>query len=348
MSTPIFNREYQHPSDGWYQIEAKAEHPNAAAGVVQVIDDKSIQSMVNRFNADAAAGKLRHGNEMLIDHEHFSDQPDKETRAYGWLQELQARPDGVYGRIHWTNTGRAAVDGGDYRFFSTEYSPSGCEAVGSGGNRIRPLRLDGLTLTNMNNNRGQKPITNRDAARQRDVEDAKENGEAQKKAAWLFNRLVSLEQSVNKCPASTAWSIVRNREPALYTLASGKWPAETILGVNTALKARLKFYNRAPTGNGTDWQAANARSSEVLDCLKQFMELDPIVAANSGIPHNTGLSLKRRNASSQTVWHTFIAQIRKLVRGGMSTDQAFQKLKAEQPDFWEMAMLSYEPVGEAA
>jgi hypothetical protein len=28
--------------------------------------------------------------------------------------------------------------------------------------RVRPLRLDGLTLTNMNNNRGQKPITNRD------------------------------------------------------------------------------------------------------------------------------------------------------------------------------------------
>jgi hypothetical protein len=27
---------------------------------------------------------------------------------------------------------------------------------------VRPLRLDGLTLTNMNNNKGQKPITNRD------------------------------------------------------------------------------------------------------------------------------------------------------------------------------------------
>jgi hypothetical protein len=28
--------------------------------------------------------------------------------------------------------------------------------------KVRPLRLDGLSLTNMNNNRGQKPITNRD------------------------------------------------------------------------------------------------------------------------------------------------------------------------------------------
>jgi Mu-like prophage I protein len=168
MNPPILNRNFQHPADGWYQIEAKGEHPNRAAGIVQVIDDEATQSIVNRFNDDAAAGKLRHGNEMLIDHEHFSDQPDQETRAYGWLQQLQNRADGIYGQIRWTRTGQDAVDGGDYRFFSTEYEPSDLQPVKSEiGNRkseiqkARPLRLAGLTLTNMNNNRGQKPITNR-------------------------------------------------------------------------------------------------------------------------------------------------------------------------------------------
>src|SRR6185503_6907603 len=165
--------------------------PNRAAGVVQVIDEEAMKSIVERFNQDAAEGKLRHGSEMLIDHEHFSDQPDKETRAYGWLVELQAREDGIYGRVRWSKTGKEAVDGGDYRFFSTEYAPTDCvecqvasgegqtgaaqgEANGETGQnaslatrhstltRVRPLRLDGLTLTNMNNNRGQKPITNRD------------------------------------------------------------------------------------------------------------------------------------------------------------------------------------------
>jgi phage I-like protein len=113
---------------------------------------------------------------MLIDHEHFREQPDKETRAYGWLLQLQDRKDGIYGRIRWSKTGKEAVDGGDYRFFSTEYdskdleevnsAPSHAEAAAPKGEgtarRVRPLRLDGLTLTNMNNNRGQKPITNRD------------------------------------------------------------------------------------------------------------------------------------------------------------------------------------------
>jgi hypothetical protein len=201
MNSPILNRNFSHPTDGWYQIEPKGEHPNRAAGVVQVIDDAAAKSIVERFNHDAAAGKLRHGNELLIDHEHFSDQPDKETRAYGWLTELQNRADGIYGRVRWSKTGREAVDGGDYRFFSTEYDPKDCiECRGTSGEgninaergtgnaeigkgtslvsrhsalpRVRPMRLDGLTLTNMNNNRGQKPITNRDPNAERGTRNA--------------------------------------------------------------------------------------------------------------------------------------------------------------------------------
>jgi hypothetical protein len=191
MNSSILNPDFSHPSDGWYQIEPKGEHPNHAAGVIQVIDDEAMISIVEQFNQNAAAGTLRHGNELLIDHEHFSDQLDKETRAYGWLVELQAREDGIYGRVRWSKTGKEAVDGGDYRFFSTEYAQKDCvecqvasgegaanaepgEPDGETGQysslatrhstlpRVRPLRLDGLTLTNMNNNRGQKPITNRD------------------------------------------------------------------------------------------------------------------------------------------------------------------------------------------
>jgi len=184
----ILNRDFQHPADGWYQIEALGNHLNRAAGMLQVIDTEAATAIVNRFNAEAAAGQLRHGSEMLIDHEHFSDQPDQETRAYGWLQELQTREDGIYGRIRWTATGKTAVDGGDYRFFSTEYEPKDMQAVNADDSAtgamaprgaadgasaaarearalparpMRPLRLAGLTLTNMNNNRGQKPITNR-------------------------------------------------------------------------------------------------------------------------------------------------------------------------------------------
>jgi phage I-like protein len=162
MNATILNREFQHPADGWYQIEPLGRHPNAEAHVIQVIDGEACAAIVNRFNADAAAGLLRHGSELLVDHEHFSADPDQESRAYGWLTRLQNRADGVYGQIRWTKTGKEAVDGGDYRFFSTEYDPKDCKVLNDGKVReLRPLRLDGLSLTNMNNNRGQKPITNR-------------------------------------------------------------------------------------------------------------------------------------------------------------------------------------------
>lgn len=173
MNPTILNSSFQHPTDGWYQVEALGEHPHRTANLVQVIDAEAAEAIVKRFNTDAAAGALRHGHELLIDHEHFSEQPDQETRAYGWLAELQHRADGIYGRIRWTKTGKEAVDGGDYRFFSTEYEPADLVAVGEtnakGGQvrhvrHVRPVRLAGLTLTNMNNNRGQRPITNREGA----------------------------------------------------------------------------------------------------------------------------------------------------------------------------------------
>jgi ribosomal protein L37AE/L43A len=258
MKSSILN--YQHPADGWYQIEAKGEHPNAAAGVVQVIDDEAAQSIVNRFNADAKAGTLRHVNEMLIDHEHFSDQPDQETRAYGWLQELKNRDDGIYGRIRWTATGKPAVDGGDYRFFSTEYAPKDVKLLNSEKTRVRPLRLDGLTLTNMNNNRGQKPITNRDMTKCLDCNGdlAKSDeagkvkcqgcgktfagpasGSADKDGKKIENKMknlltaMGLSAEASEETALVEWSKIKNRLTSL----------EPMEEENTTLKNRVKAFD---------------------------------------------------------------------------------------------------------
>lgn len=162
MKATILNRNFQHPTDGWYMIEPLGEHPNRAGGLVQVLDQTAAESIVNRFNADAEAGQLPHGHEMLIDHEHFKHDAGKETTAYGWLAKLTNRTDGIYGQIRWTKTGQAAVDGGDYRFFSTEYDKRDLAVLNDGKpRRVRPLRLDGLTLTNDPNNKGGRPITNR-------------------------------------------------------------------------------------------------------------------------------------------------------------------------------------------
>jgi phage I-like protein len=159
MNAIILNRDFQHPTDGWYHIEPKGEHLNAQAGVIQVVDNTAVEAIVNRFNAEADKPGFPG---MLIDHEHFKHDAEKETIAYGWLMRLQNRADGVYGQVRWTSTGKAAVDGGDYRFFSTEYQPKEAVILNDGKpRRVRPMRLDGLTLTNDPNNKGARPITNR-------------------------------------------------------------------------------------------------------------------------------------------------------------------------------------------
>ena len=157
MNPPAF----QHPDDGWYMIEPAGEHPHPAAGVVQVIDAPAMAAIVRRFQAEARQPGFAG---LLVDQDHFSREPDKATRAFGWLMALRARPDGLYGQIRWTASGRAAVDGGDYRYFSTEYEArdlAPLERSPAGLPRVRPLRLAGLALTNQPNNRGARPITNR-------------------------------------------------------------------------------------------------------------------------------------------------------------------------------------------
>ena len=152
MRTNILNREFQIPKDDWYHIEVSGEHENRAAGVVQVIDEVAINNIVKNFDPGATG--------MLIDTDHHSHDMDKSTVSYGWLEGVQNRDGQLYGKIRWTNTGKPAVEGGDFRLFSSEYAPADLETLSS--NRVRPVRLSGLTLTNRPNNKGGVPISNRD------------------------------------------------------------------------------------------------------------------------------------------------------------------------------------------
>ena len=248
MNAKFSPNEFKHPSDGWSQIEPAGLHPNKSAEVVQVIDKKAIQSIVEKFNADADAGTLSHGHEMLLDNEHFSHNPDKETRAFGWATGLQARPEGIFSKIRWTNTGKAATDGGDYRFFSTEYDvtnlqnyeevpaseiPADIQARYSGWRFVRPLTLVGLTLTNRPNNKGSQPITNRQG-QSAVILNHTGHEEADKTLAQrIINRANELKLADPTCPFVTCWNRARNeifipKSPSKNAVAvqSGKSNAE--------------------------------------------------------------------------------------------------------------------------
>ena len=156
MNTPIYNRENEAPADGWFQIEVSGTHP-VGDGRRQVIDETALQSIVNRFREEAAAENFAG---LLVDADHLSHDLENPTAALAWLKELDIRNGQLHGRLELTDLGESAVKGKRYKWFSTEYSAADLEALPD--NAVRPQRLSGLAFTNRPNNKGARPISNRD------------------------------------------------------------------------------------------------------------------------------------------------------------------------------------------
>lgn len=115
--------------------------------IVQVIDAESV-----------AACAASHRPDTLIDYEHNANRPDGETRAAGWTEAVEARPDGLWVKIRWSADGLADVTGGNYRYLSPVFPWSTMEHLG--GNRYRARSFDGAALTNTPNLRTIKAVSN--------------------------------------------------------------------------------------------------------------------------------------------------------------------------------------------
>lgn len=160
----IANRDFKLPADGWMQLFPFAEVPapiETAAGriveVVQVLDRPAAEAVLAAFREQAARPNF---GGILVDFDHFSLDPNKESRSAAWIDELQVRDDGMWWKGRITNSGRTALEGGDYRFISPvlefprrDYRP---------GERVRPFALHSAGLTNDPRAKGGAPISNRD------------------------------------------------------------------------------------------------------------------------------------------------------------------------------------------
>ncbi len=157
---PILNREgrFAVPEDGFFHLVPLGEYPHES-GVVQVIDQAAVANIAGAFREASAAPRFAG---VLIDQEHFSLAGDKSGEAMGWVTDLAAREDGLWGRVRWTDTGQAAVENGRFRFISPVWLREDCDDLGNG--RVRPRRLHSLGLTNSPNLKGMAPLSNRAAS----------------------------------------------------------------------------------------------------------------------------------------------------------------------------------------
>ncbi len=74
-----------------------------------MVDEASLLSMAADFRS--------RGVDLVIDYEHQSLQGERAPAA-GWIKELEARDDGLWARVDWTQQARDYLEKKEYRYFS--------------------------------------------------------------------------------------------------------------------------------------------------------------------------------------------------------------------------------------
>lgn len=127
------------------QLAPRGEYPQTVDGreVVQIIDDRSIKSLVANFAKAKEEAKAKGENyQVLVDADHASETGNG-TRAMAWVDRVFDDPDrGLVGVFVFTPEGAAAVSGKTYRFISPAWTlnPDG-----------RPETLVSVGMTNTPN-----------------------------------------------------------------------------------------------------------------------------------------------------------------------------------------------------
>lgn len=135
--------------DDWVQLAPFGRWPHTAfresgepMKVIQVVDSGTMQALIANSSTKGM---------QLVDYDHLSDDQTQSTEAAGWIDGLTLRHDGLYGHIRWTDTGRAAIENGRYRFISPVWNYAVGDEAGDGSVEVYPTQLIEAGLTNKPN-----------------------------------------------------------------------------------------------------------------------------------------------------------------------------------------------------
>jgi len=154
MSAPLCH-SFTLPEDGWFHIATPGEWPHKPTGLLQVLDEDAMQSIVSSFDD---CSKQSNWPGVLIDFDHQSLDVDKPSVAAGWIVAMEKRPTGIWAQIRWSDLGKQSIEGGRYRFISPVWRSTDCALLGD--DRIRPLKLMNCAVTNDPNIKGLFPLSN--------------------------------------------------------------------------------------------------------------------------------------------------------------------------------------------
>jgi hypothetical protein len=216
----------------WIQIAPLGNWPHPS-GVMQVIDREALQNIVSNTQVP-----------ILVDQDHFSYDPAQSSEAFGWIVQLEARPDGgLFGRVEWTDLGADALTAGRFRRVSPVWLLH--DLVPAGQDRIRPTRLDSVGLTNAPNIKAGDPVWNRGPqsalAFGAPIELAPARGATDRAslASKAWYTLANRHYTSDRLGWHNAWEKARTRNPAIAAIAN-RLPAPHSISCDLDVPAALR------------------------------------------------------------------------------------------------------------
>jgi hypothetical protein len=145
----------------WVQLSPFGDFPHARG--LQRLDRSAAEALVARFQSFLGrAGRLFGGVPFYVGHPDLPNASElADRKAYGWVEELQAREDGLYGRVKWSQAGLDLLRNGHYKFLSPFWEAREV-TVESGRKVFQPTVLLSVGLTNQPNI-PVKPLANQAA-----------------------------------------------------------------------------------------------------------------------------------------------------------------------------------------
>ncbi len=137
----------------------RGELPNKVAGVVQVLDDQALDSIL----ADLRNTKAKNGG-LYLGEEHFIYNSEMSSQAFAWAKEFEKDSQGIWATAYEpTDVGATALKNKRFKwtsFVADAEQPGAVQALGNG--RVRILKIDTVGFTNFPNGKALlTPLSNR-------------------------------------------------------------------------------------------------------------------------------------------------------------------------------------------
>ncbi|RUY12034.1 hypothetical protein EOA25_04410 [Mesorhizobium sp. M2A.F.Ca.ET.040.01.1.1] len=122
----------------WVQLTPAGKFRARNGGPYDTGDRASMQKIIETTRQFAGS------TDLVVDYDHQAiTAPSVGGRApaAGWIKELEARPEGIFGRVEWTEAAASAIKAGEYRYISPVFLHE--KTTG----RVLLIRMAGLTNT---------------------------------------------------------------------------------------------------------------------------------------------------------------------------------------------------------